>query len=210
MLIRIETIVRGLLENSGGSHDWEHTRRVVGLSRTIGAAEGADMEVVIAAAFLHDIGRNHQDGSNGKVCHAQKGAQMAEELLKDFDFSPDRKKNILHCVAAHRFRRPPEPSTLEAKVVFDADKLDAIGAVGVARAYLFAGELGAKLHNPDIDVETAAAYSKDDTGFREYRVKLRLIKDRMLTPTGKKMAEARHRFMESFFKQFLAEYDGRL
>ncbi|ABW67448.1 HD domain-containing protein [Desulfosudis oleivorans] len=210
MLIRIETIVRGLLENTGGSHDWEHTRRVVGLSRTIGAAEGADMEVVIAAAFLHDIGRNHQDGSNGKICHAQKGARMAEEILENFPLPAERKANILHCVAAHRFRRPPEPETLEAKVVFDADKIDAIGAVGVARAYLFAGELGAKLHNPDIDVEKAPAYSKDDTGFREYRVKLRLIKDRMLTKTGKKMAEARHRFMETFFEQFLTEYSGEV
>jgi len=65
MLVRIETIVRGLLEDTGGSHDWEHTRRVVDLSRTIGAAEGADIEVVIAGAFLHDIGRNHQDGAGG-------------------------------------------------------------------------------------------------------------------------------------------------
>lgn len=210
MLVRIETIVRGHLEDTGGSHDWEHTRRVVDLSRTIGAAEGADIEVVIAGAFLHDIGRNHQDGAGGKICHAQKGAAMARDILRDFAFSPERKENIIHCVEAHRFRRPPEPATLEAKVVFDADKLDAIGAVGVARAYLFAGELGAKLHNPDIDVEKAPAYSKDDTGFREYRVKLRLIQDRMLTETGKKMAAARHRFMEAFFEQFLAEYSGKL
>ncbi|MDY6823160.1 MAG: HD domain-containing protein [Thermodesulfobacteriota bacterium] len=210
MLAAIEKTAEDIFENARGSHDWEHTRRVITLSRTIGRAEGADMDVVIAGACLHDIGRCGPDGSNGKICHAQKGEVMAAEVLNDFGISEEKKAAIRHCIAAHRFRRPPEPATLEAKVVFDADKLDAIGAVGVARAYLFAGELGAKLHNPDIDVTTVAAYSKEDTGYREYIVKLQRIKERMKTATGRQMAEARHGFMEAFFERFLAEYGGEM
>ena len=82
-------------------------------------------------------------------------------------------------------------------------------AVGVARAYLFAGELGAKLHNPDVEAEDVEPYSEDDTGFREYKVKLCKIKDRILTEEGKRMAEERHAFMEEFFERFQKEYQGK-
>jgi uncharacterized protein len=204
----ITEIVKDIFLSAQGSHDWEHTRRVVDLTKTIGALEGADMEVAVTAALLHDIGRCHQDSAGGAICHARKGADLAQSILESFDFSDDQKKNIIHCIAAHRFRKPPEPETLEARVVFDADKLDAIGAIGIARAYLFAGELGARLHNPDINVEQAPAYSENDTGYREYRVKLRLIKERMMTTSGRQLARARHKFMELFFRRFLAEYEG--
>ncbi len=203
-----EKIVRQMFETASGSHDWEHTRRVTELAKTIGTAEQADLDVVVPAALLHDIGRIGPDAADKDICHAQTGAQLALPILDQCGFSAARKDNILHCIAAHRFRRAPAPETLEAKVVFDADKLDAIGAVGVARAYLFAGELGAILHNPDIDVEKAPAYSKNDTGYREYRVKLRYVKQRLLTDQGKIMAQERHDFMESFFKRFLMEYEG--
>lgn len=204
----ITEIARKIFLSAQGSHDWEHTRRVVDLTRTIGTLEGADLDVAVTAALLHDIGRCHQDSAGGAICHARKGADLAQTILESFAFSDNQKKNIIHCIAAHRFRKPPEPETLEARVVFDADKLDAIGAIGVARAYLFAGELGARLHNPDINVEQAPAYSEDDTGYREYRVKLRWIRERMLTASGRKMAQERHEFMEIFFRRFLAEYEG--
>lgn len=206
----LEQTAKKFFRYSSGSHDWDHTLRVVRLGLVIGEREGADPDVVVAGAYLHDIGRNGPDEPSVHVCHAQRGASLAKEILARFPFSRQQKENIIHCIAAHRFRRPPEPSTLEAKVVFDADKLDAIGAVGIARAYLFAGEIGARLHSPDIDVEKAPAYSADDTGYREYLVKLRKIKDRMLTGAGKEMAVNRHRFMETFFKRFLDEYEGRL
>jgi len=112
-------------------------------------------------------------------------------------------------VRSHRFRGNDEPKTLEAKVLFDADKLDSIGAVGIARAFLFAGEVGAKLHNPDIRVENTLPYSKDDTGYREFKLKLSRIKDRILTTEGRKLAKERHEFMETFFKRFIEEYEGK-
>ena len=191
-----------------GSHDWDHTLRVHRLCRRIGAAEGADLLVAEAAAYLHDIGRAHQDRTNGRLCHAEKGAAIAGRMLGRYDVGVDRKENIVHCISAHRFRRGEAPRTKEARVLFDADKLDAIGAVGVARAFLFAGELGARLHSPEVDVTRAPAYSIDDTGYREYLVKLSKIKARILTPTGRRLAEERHRFMAAFFDRFLEEYEG--
>ena len=197
-----------LFDRRSGSHDWEHTLRVHRLCRRIGQAEGADLLVAEAAAYLHDIGRAHQDRANGQLCHAEKGAALARQLLQSHHLATDRRENIIHCIAAHRFRRGESPRTLEARVLFDADKLDAIGAVGVARAFLFAGELGARLHSPDVDVTRAPAYSVDDTGYREYVVKLSKIRDRILTPAGRRLADDRHRFMTGFFDRFLEEYEG--
>lgn len=192
-----------------GSHDWEHTLRVHRLCLRIGPKEGADMMALEAAAYLHDIGRSVQDKSNGSVCHAAKGAEMAALLLEKILLDEARKRNIVHCIRAHRFRDDHPPESNEARVLFDADKLDAIGAVGVARAYLFAGELGASLHNPHLPAAQARPYSRNDTGYREYVVKLSKIRERMLTDEGRRLADERHAFMVRFFKRFLDEYDAR-
>ncbi|MGD9054549.1 MAG: HD domain-containing protein [Desulfobacterales bacterium] len=208
-LDRVKIFARRCFDKASGSHGWDHTLRVFRLCEKMGPAENADMAVLSAAAYLHDIGRTMQDVSNGAICHAEKGAQMAEPLVNSLPLSKERQHNILHCIRSHRFRNPNKPATIEAKVLFDADKLDAIGAVGVARAFLFAGELGARLHNPDLDAEKARPYSVDDTGYREYKVKLCKIKARMLTDVGRKWAQERHAFMEDFFNRFLAEYEGK-
>ncbi|MEA3427982.1 MAG: HD domain-containing protein [Thermodesulfobacteriota bacterium] len=210
LIAHINSVAKNMFKDANGSHDWEHTLRVCSLCKRIGRIEGADMVVLLIAAHLHDIGRYFQDASCGKVCHAEKGAQMALPIVKKLPLSKKQKENIIHCVKSHRFRGNHAPKTVEAKVLFDADKLDAIGAVGVARAYLFAGEIGAKLHNPDISVKKSRSYSKDDTGFREFKVKLSGIKDRMLTKEGKKIAKERHAFMKNFFKRFLEEYEGKM
>lgn len=206
----IHAIARQCFTGARASHDWDHTRRVLKLCERIGPVEQADMDVLKVGALLHDIGRVHQDAARGAVCHAVHGAVLAEPIVAGLAFSSERKDNILHCIRTHRFRGHHIPKTIEAKVLFDADKLDAIGAIGIARAYLFAGEIGARLHSPDLDPEKSASYSIDDTGFREYRVKLRKIKDRMMTSEGKRMADERHRFMTEFFNRFLQEYEGEV
>lgn len=205
---RIEHEAKRFFDDARGCHDWDHTLRVHRLCKRIGAAEGADLQVLLVAALLHDIGRNHQDAGNGTLCHAEKGAQMALPVVQGTSLTRSQKDNIIHCIQAHRFRNDHEPGTIEAKVLYDADKLDAIGAVGVARAYLFAGEIGACLHNVNNKIENTQPYSPGDTGYREYRVKLCRIKDRMLTETGKQMAAERHDFMVSFFERFIEEYEG--
>lgn len=205
----IRTISQKMLYRAAGSHDWEHTLRVHRLCERIGPSEGADMEVLSAAAYLHDIGRHFQDVSEGSICHAEKGAELAKGIVMPLPFSKTQKLNIIHAVRSHRFRGDHRPQSIEAKVLFDADKLDAIGAVGVARAFLFAGEVGAQLHNPDVDIEKTRPYSRNDTGFREFKVKLIKIRERIQTQTGKEMADDRHLFMEDFFKRFQEEYEGR-
>lgn len=207
-LATLREAARGCLETARGSHAWDHTLRVHALCRRMGPRAAADMLVLEAAAYLHDIGRAAQDTANGSVCHAVEGARQAGDLLAPLPLAEARKVNIVHCIRSHRFRDDHAPATVEACVLFDADKLDAIGAVGVARAYLFAGELGARLHNPDLPPEKSRPYSRDDTGYREYMVKLRAIKDRMLTEEGRRLAEQRHAFMVHFFERFLKEYAG--
>ena len=195
-------------KDSRTSHNWDHTLRVYRLCERIGAAEGVDMDVLLAAAYLHDIARSHQDESNGAICHAERGARLAEPVVAKLPLRPDQKDNILHCIRSHRFRSSHQPQSAEAKVLFDADKLDAIGAVGVARAFLFAGEVGARLQSDKTDIEATRTYSIDDTAYREFKVKLCKIKDRILTPAGQTLAADRHLFTEAFFKRFLEEYKG--
>jgi len=198
-----------LFESARGSHAWDHTMRVLQLCERIGPVEKADMAVLRMAALLHDIGRAHQDLAGGRLCHAAQGARLARPIVAQLPIENRRKENLIHCIAAHRFRTEPVPATVEARVLFDADKLDAIGAVGVARAFLFAGEIGARLHSPDVDIAATRPYTVDDTGYREYCLKLRRIKDRMLTTEGKHLAAGRHRFMEAFFQRFINEYEGK-
>jgi uncharacterized protein len=208
MLNNVKHLASQYFQGARGSHNWDHSLRVSKLCERIGIIEAVDMDVLLASAYLHDIGRSYQDASNGAICHAEKGTLMAEPIVGRLSLSEAQKRNILHCIRSHRFRGNKKPKTPEAKVLFDADKLDAIGAVGIARAFLFAGEVGARLHNGQTSIEKTAPYSVDDTGYREFKVKLCKIKDRMLTREGRKLAAERHRFMEDFFKRFLAEYKG--
>ena len=208
MLKSVKQMAYKFFQDARTSHSWDHTLRVSRICERIGVAEGVDMDVLLAAAYLHDIARSCQDESNGAICHAERGARLAAPLVAKLPLRPDQKDNILHCIRSHRFRGSHQPRTAEAKVLFDADKLDAIGAVGVARAFLFAGEVGARLQSDKADIEATRTYSIDDTAYREFKVKLCKIKDRILTPAGQKMAADRHLFTEAFFKRFLEEYEG--
>jgi len=209
MLRSVKQFARRHLNAARGSHAWDHTSRVFRLCDRIGAVEGVDMAVLRTAAYLHDIGRGRQDRVKGDICHAREGARLAESFVKGLPLSGVQKSNILHCIESHRYRGETVPQTPEARVLFDADKLDAIGAIGVARAFLFAGEVGARLHNAEVEAESAKPYSADDTGYREFKVKLCKIKDQMLTAEGRKLARERHAFMHDFFNRFLEEYEGK-
>jgi uncharacterized protein len=193
-----------------GSHKFDHTDRVLKLCIHIGKKEKADLEILKIAAVLHDIGRKFEDESKGKICHAEKGADLARKILKKYNVSTSKIEKIVHCIKAHRFRNSITPQTLEAKVLFDADKLDSIGAIGIGRAFFFANEVGAKLHGNKSKTEILKTkpYTKDDTAYREFIVKLRHIKDKMLTSEGKRLAKNRHKFMVKFFERLGEEVEG--
>ena len=210
LIKKIETIVKEKLSVAKGSHDWEHTQRVYELAVHIAEKEDADMEIVKLAAMLHDIARPEQDMQKGKICHAKKGAEIAAEILVEYGVDPEKIEKIVHCIKCHRFRKGNVPESKEAKVLFDADKLDSVGAVGIGRAFLFAGENHAKLHNKDIVVEETEEYSEEDTAYREFLVKLSKIKDKMMTGEGKRIAEGRHKYMVGFFDRLNKEVDGEL
>ena len=194
--------------DSKGSHDWNHTLRVYNLCLRIGKKEKATMEILKLAAILHDIGRKYEDECSGRICHAEKGAVLAKNLLHKLKVAKEKIDKIIHCVETHRFRGKKIPISKEAKILFDADKLDSIGAIGIGRAFLFAGEIGAKLHNKKINKTTA--YTKEDTAYREYMFKLRKVIKRMVTKEGKRIAKGRHAFMINFFNRFNQEVDGKL
>jgi uncharacterized protein len=168
------------------------------------------MEILETAALLHDIGRAREDECKGGICHAKEGAKMAGELLALLGIEKEKIGLVARCVETHRFRDNSTPETLEARILFDADKLDSIGAVGIGRAFLFAGEVGTKLHNKRPDIEQTKPYTEEDTAYREYMVKLRKIKDRMTTGEGKRMAGGRHEYMAGFFDRIDKEVEGIL
>lgn len=204
--------VEKIFENAPGCHDWGHTLRVLHNARLIAQKEKkADLHIVEAGVLLHDVGRPEEFLSEGKICHAKHGGRKAVEILIACGFK-DKKfiKSVSGCVKRHRFRvrGKEKPETLEEKIVYDADKLDSIGAVGIGRAFHFAGRIGAKLHNTKEEALESESYSKEDTAYREYLVKLRRIKNRMLTRAGRAIAEKRHIFMCNYFEELNKEvYD---
>ncbi len=189
----------------GGSHGPDHSERVFDMAMKIGRELEANGLILGTAALLHDIGRKEESQSKGGICHAEKGAELARSILTELGYQPSDIDAICHCIHSHRFRKGTAPGSLEAKILFDADKLDSIGAIGIGRAFLFAGQIGACLHNPEKDPHNIAAYSNQDTAYREFQVKMSKVKQQMLTQPGKRIAKQRHGFMEIFFDQLNQE-----
>jgi len=206
----IKEEVKKFFEKSNGCHDFHHTERVYNLCMHIGKKEDANLEILELAALLHDIGREEEMKTKGKICHAEYGSKIAQKILEKRNFDKEEIDKIIHCIQCHRFRKNKVPESKEAKILFDADKLDSIGAVGLGRAFLFAGEIGARLHNENVDIEKTESYSKEDTPYREFLIKLNKIKEKLFTEEGRRIAEERHRYMEDFFKRLTGEVRGEI
>ncbi len=201
-MITIEQ-ARRFYDGADAAHDFDHALRVLALAERIAGAEGADVEIVRAAALLHDVARAETAGTD--QCHARAGAERAREILRGHP--PARVEAAAHAIAAHRFRRGPAPATLEAQALFDADKLDAIGAVGVARAYTIGGQRNSRLW-ADAPLDYTAGDPREHTAVHEFVFKLSKLKDRMYTATGKAIAGERHAYMVAFFERLGQEIRG--
>jgi uncharacterized protein len=201
-MITVEEARRFYLENDV-AHDFDHALRVLALAERIGQAEGADLEIVRAAALLHDIGGRHRSD------HARTGAQQAREILQGHP--PEKVEAVAQAIATHSFREKSTPQTLEAQVLYDADKLDAIGAIGVARAYAVSGQLGQRLWAPvPANYQWEARRTSEHTAVHEFVFKLSRLKETLFTPTAKAIAEERHRYMVEFFARLEREVKGEL
>jgi uncharacterized protein len=166
------------------------------------------MTVLLTAALLHDIGRRDCDMAGGDGRHELVGGEIARDILNETGAGVEFAERVVHCIVTHRFRGGAEPESVEAKALFDADKLDSIGSVGIGRAFQFAGEIGARLDNPGIDPARVTPYGPEDTARYEYTTKLQYIISRMYTKTGRKIAESRDEFMREFFRRLDDEIKG--
>jgi len=209
LVSELTRISHELCADEGGPHGPDHSERVFRMCLRLGREMGADTEILTAASLLHDIGRKAERASRGRLCHARLGARMAAGILADLGLDRERIDRICHCIRTHRFRSDHPPESLEAKILFDADKLDSIGAIGIGRAFLFAGQIGACLHNPEQDHEETLSYSREDSAYREFQVKMSRVRERLLTSSARAIAEGRHRFMEEFFTRLNSEIYGQ-
>ncbi|MBS1130801.1 MAG: Metal-dependent phosphohydrolase, subdomain [Proteobacteria bacterium] len=196
-----------LAESSG--HDWHHINRVWHLTRQIAAQEGANREIAELGALVHDIADwKFHDGDDSV------GPREAEILLLREGASDAVIAAVVDIVATISYKGAGVTTamqTLEGQCVQDADRLDAIGAIGIARCFAYGGHAGRLMHDPDeapVMHQTAAAYkASKGASLNHFYEKLFLLKERMNTPTGRALAEPRHQFMEDFVVQFLAEWN---
>ncbi|MGQ9720825.1 MAG: HD domain-containing protein [Candidatus Jordarchaeum sp.] len=181
--------IKKILSGESG-HDYEHTLRVYDLCIKLGKLEGADVEVLKAASLLHDIARPVEESIG--VSHSIKGAEIARNILKETDFPKNKIEKVCRVIRTHRFTEGIEPQETEEKIMRDADRLDALGAIGIARAFIFGGKNGRSLTE----------------SVKHFHDKLLKLKDKMYTKSTYDMAVERHKFMEQFLDRLQKEIVG--
>ncbi len=204
-----EIFVKKQLGGVGDGHDFDHTLRVVRYAMKLcDELPAADRVLVHMAALLHDVGRPSEAAASGGIDHAEAGARLAETFLREQHCDGEWVRRIVQCVREHRYRSERRPTSLESEILFDADKLDSLGATGLARAFLFAGRVGARVHNTAAEALAGAPYSREDTAYREYLVKLSKLPEALLTGPGRREAAALRTVMEDFFVRLNGEIYG--
>ncbi len=205
-----EAYVRGLVAGDSSGHDWFHIERVRRTALAIGREEGADLVVVELAALLHDVADWKFAGGDHTA-----GPRAAREWLSRQRADPALIDHVCAIVAGLSFKGagvPTPMATLEGQVVQDADRLDALGAIGIARTFAYGGHKGQPLHDPAIPPQPHATFDAykcgGGTSINHFHEKLLLLADRMNTRTGRRLAIGRQQFMERFLDQFQAEWNG--
>ena len=200
----IENYMLSCMEDS--AHGEDHIYRVLYQALEIAKTEeNVDYDVLITACLLHDVGRKEQF-ADPKVCHAMAGAQKAHTFLTENGFDSEFAEKIRHCIQAHRYRENNQPQTLEAKILFDADKLDVVGATGIARTLLYKGKIGEALYSLSEDGSVS-----DGTGdvtpsfFQEYKYKLENLYSKFYTKKAAQLAKQRQAAAADFYNNLYKE-----
>jgi uncharacterized protein len=204
--------VKEKFSGEGTGHDWWHMYRVWQLAKTIAAKETeADLYIVELGALLHDIADwKFHDGDE------EAGPKAAREWLESIAVEESLITHIEDIIRTVSFKGAGVASnmkTIEGKIIHDADKIDAIGAIGIARTFAYGGANHREIYNPDVKPEQHGSFEdyKKSQGHtvNHFYEKLLLLKDRMYTQTAKQIAEERHRYMEDFLDEFYAEWEGK-
>jgi len=209
-------------ELSCSAHNMDHVMRVYNLSLHLAENEDVDLDVLKASALLHDIARVKEDNDcTGKTDHAVLSSEMAVHILEELKFSKDQIKHIQDCIISHRYRTGNEPKTKEAQILFDADKLDVLGAIGIARSFVWVGRNNAKIYT-DTNIED---YINENLGGKtngriqdktkhspqiEFETKLKFLITKLHTEKAKKICKERIEFYESFLDRLKREINGEL
>jgi uncharacterized protein len=211
ILRRAEAFARERMHGDGSGHDWWHVHRVRRTALRLAADEGADPVVVELAALLHDVWDHKLHGGDGSVAPRE-----VRRWLLEAGSDPVTADHVAEIVGDLSFKGAGVPTpmrTLEGAVVQDADRLDALGAVGIGRAFAFGGSRGRAMHDPESAAarhDSFEAYSSaEGSTLNHFPEKLLLLRDRMNTAAGRRVADGRHRYMEGFLERFLAEWEGR-
>lgn len=210
LVVKTAEFVRKTLSGDSSGHDWWHIDRVRRNALHLARAEGADGLVTELAALLHDIADWKFHGGD-----ETSGSRAARQWLEEQSVDPAVTQHVCGIIDAVSFKGAgvkTDMPTLEGRCVQDADRLDAIGAIGIARAFAFGGHFGRAIYDPEQPPELHASFAdykaKGGPSINHFYEKLLLLKDRMQTNTGRRLAEERHRFLETFLAQFFAEWNA--
>jgi len=220
LLNKIKTAAQKYL--SCKSHDFEHSERVYRNCLLIAKNEkDVDYEILETAAFLHDIGESKEATcKDGSIDHAKEGAKMAQSILEKIGFPKEKIKTVKHCIESHRFKNNIVPKTIEAKILFDADKIDSLGVIGVARHFMWIGKYNAYLYKEPEDVSLYLKENftsgengriKDKSAHScqiEYKIKLKNLPKKLYTKTGKAIAKKRLGYFKNFLDDLKKEVFG--
>lgn len=200
----LENYMLSCMEDS--AHDKEHVYRVLYTALDIAGTEtNVDYDVLICACLLHDIGRKEQF-ENPALCHAQVGAQKAYQFLIEHGFTEAFASHAADCIRTHRYRKSNPPESIEAKILFDADKVDASGTVGIARTLLYKGEVGDPLYTIGADGNVLDGTADEKSSFmKEYKYKLENLYSHFWTKRGEELAKSRQQAAQAFYNSLLRE-----
>lgn len=202
----------GQLENhmllcmEDSAHGRDHVYRVLYQALDIARHEGSvDLDVLIAACLLHDIGRKEQF-ENPALCHARVGSEKAYDYLLSIGFGEKRAAHVRECILTHRYRTDAPPESIEAKILFDADKLDVTGTIGIARTIMYKAQVGEPLYTMRPDGTVADGSGEEPPSFfQEYHYKLKNLYDKFYTKRGHDIAAARQKSAQAFYQNMLDE-----